>query len=960
MPDENEIKRSNKNRKDELPASETEAKKGSMVKRLKAQGVFLAQQAEEAPQPIVNREELLQRTSLKPDQILRLKDIPLRTIRRAWFTSSHLLLEPGSIVAVMGCDEGAFAYAMAILNPSFHIIGIDPNKNLITSAREKWRLDNLEFVISKISRTSFPNSLFDAVVDSFSLQDIFSEQRPEDGQVFDVLDHHFSLLKKGGVLFLREFANPPPNEYVLMEMPNNQSIGDSPAELSEADLLLRFSEEANSSEGQSRGFFLEELKPVEENTRLFRLLYKWAYEFILRKDDRESWEKQTRKELTYMTPREFRKTLRNIGARVIYTAPHWDVPTVRENYQGHFKLYDEDGNPLGFPPTSHIFVARKVGEGQSLKLEERRPMREPIKHLHIHSMRNNVTGQIQDIISRDIETVEFLPYRITENGRLNIYLHDGIPRAITNAVPRSGKLLDNKRWAGHMVEAISVDREVLSAYNTVWTVESTEEFATKEFGLKPFETAIMEKGPEFFPNPQLIDERIETFFLHTTRSAKTLTPKWVNLITRSFSDSGVIREFDAQQVLNAISVGFIPNSRLEMMIMALFQKLGIKAETWAQTPMHIHEADVPTPNFQDFVKLLRDPEQVFERSNEAAGDIRTLHSYFVDTGYEDGHVKGLAANDVEFMVKEGETINTAVVLPLMKDMNGEVLAGYIRDYLPVPQRFGGSSKSIRAPSFNLPPDVKDMEAAKAYVGKQFDVPADLVMPLGESYLLHSAITPQRVYPFAVLPTSHGSNGPGGTFTEYAPIRWLWALVWYLYEDSHAVVVKKALEHMHSNIDYGLDRSAGFNMGLETSEMMSTFSYVGDSAPLNKDMPFKTPDILEGAKDPEAFIEKHLSQQGDGSGNASEELSIEEAQMQQQEDNKDRQRRIEQLQNATKTRLSGTSEGDSEGAEEPEVEDTLSDTPELINNEDEELDDDLDFEEEHEIEQNIDEPRPDKT
>ena len=75
--------------------------------------------------------------------------------------------------------------------------------------------------------------------------------------------------------------------------------------------------------------------------------------------------------------------------------------------------------------------------------------------------------------------------------------------------------------------------------------------------------------------------------------------------------------------------------------------------------------------FQEFIKQLRDPEPVFENSEVAAGDIRTLHSYFVDTGYEDGHVKGLAANDIEFIVKEGETINTAVVIPLMKNMNAD-------------------------------------------------------------------------------------------------------------------------------------------------------------------------------------------------------------------------------------------------------------------------------------------------
>jgi precorrin-6B methylase 2 len=862
MPDEEKLKRRSERRNKNLPPKMKDANTGNMVKGLKAQSVFLQSKAETAPPTKTNREDLLRRTSLTPDQIHCLKDIPLRTIRRAWFTSSHLLLEPGSIVAIMGCSDSAFPYAMAIMNPTFHIIGIDPSKELIANARETWKQENLEFVISKLARTSFPESLFDAIVDSFALQDIFQGQSPQDGQVQEVLNHHLSLLKKGGALFLREYTTPPPNEYVLMEMPDTRVDGKVPEGVrSEPELLLRFSEEANADEGQSRGFFLEELAPINPGTRLFRLMYKWAYEFILLKDNKEAWEEgKPLNELTFMTPREFRKTLRHIGSRVVYTAPIWDSATVRENYIGHFKLYDDDGQPLGFPPTSHVFVARKVGDGQSLRLEERRPSKEPSTRLHIQSMRNSITGEIRDLISRDIETVEFLPYRITDAGRLHIYLHDGIPRAITNAVPRSGKTLDDKRWAGHMVEAISVDREVLSAYSTVWTKDSTEEFALKELSLRPVKDTVMEKGPEFFPNPQFIDERIETFFLHTTKSTKTLTPKWVNLISKSFSDSGVIREFDAQQVLNAISVGFIPNSRLEMLIMALFNKLGIKAESWAQSPIHLHETDVPTPSFEEFMSQLRDPEPVFENSEEAAGDIRTLHSYFVDTGYEDGHVKGLAAHDIEFIVKDGETINTAVVIPLMKNMNGDVLAGYIRDYLPVPQRFGGSAKSIRAPSYNLPPEIKDMEAAKAFIGREFDVSADKVMQLGQSYLLHNAITPQRIYPFAVLPEAHGSTGPGGTFTEYAPIRWLWRIVWHLYEDSEAVLLKEAIERMHHDIDFGLDRSVTFDLGQGAQESMSEYLPISSAAPLNTGTPFKTPDVIEAHQNPEKLLERIHNEQ----------------------------------------------------------------------------------------------------
>ena len=58
-----------------------------------------------ADEMVAKRSNLLARTSLSPYQIACLKDIPLKTIRDAWFTLSHLLLEPNSMVAVMGCGR---------------------------------------------------------------------------------------------------------------------------------------------------------------------------------------------------------------------------------------------------------------------------------------------------------------------------------------------------------------------------------------------------------------------------------------------------------------------------------------------------------------------------------------------------------------------------------------------------------------------------------------------------------------------------------------------------------------------------------------------------------------------------------------------------------------------------------------------------------------------------------------
>ncbi len=785
-------------------------------KEQKKSSVVVARAQKEAEEIQAKRRAMLARTSLTPFQAACLKDVPIKTIRQAWFTLAHLLLEPGAMVAVMGCGDGTFAYTLAVLNPDFHVIGLDQDRDQITDAKKTWQLTNLEFVISKVSKPSFPNNSLDAVVNSFSLHEIYSRQRYNDTHVREMLDNHFALLKPGGLLFLRDYAHPPPGEYVMIEFPDVESMGDHPTEMSEADLLVSFSAEARLSDSEGRGFFLEELEPYYEGTRLFRLPYKWAYEFILRKDNREKWEQELSKEYTVMTAREARKTLRRFEARLVYSAPHWDSAIIKNQYEGHFRLYDDEGVILGYPSTSHVFLARKVGDGESVSLQERRPSNEPTKHLTFNSMRNNVNGTIVDLVSRDVEFVEFLPYRIGDNGRLHIFLHEGMPRAITNAVPRSGKNIDGKMWSGHMIETIGIQREILAEYEEFWTAESTQDFSLRHLGLRPADKAIMEQGPEFYPSPTMIDERIETKFLNVEKSKKSLTPKWISQVSKSPSGAGKIREYDAQHVLNAITVGLIPNTRLEQQILALFSIMGLRADNWSDSPIYLEQADVKSTSFDDLLKIIKDDSKYFNKTTEYAGTIRSLHSYFVDEGFESGAIRGLSANDVEFVIEENKTVNTALVLPLIKDKNNEVLAGFVQTYLPVPGRYGKNQKSITAPSFNLPPEVKDMDGARAFVAKQFDVDQDKVMSLGESFFIHNGMTPQRIFPFCVTDNVAGSKGPTGTFTEYAPVAHLVAIIWHMFDMSMATIFTWALQRMHKDIDFGIDKNISMDMGQDAN------------------------------------------------------------------------------------------------------------------------------------------------
>ena len=731
---------------------------------------------------------------------LLLQDIDYPLIRRAWFTLSHLLLDEHAHIIDMGCDDGAITFAMAVLAPNMRFTGVDKNKRLIKKAQDMYgdRISNLDFVHGDITKDIMPPESVDAIINNDILHEVYSSARYSESIIRTTMAQHYKMLKSGGTLFIRDFARPPPEDYVMIELPDEESFSDDLYDLSEADLLVWYSEHARPrQDADCGGFFLEELPPRRPRTRLFRLPYKWAYEFVLRKDNRETWEKDLPVEYTFYTPREFRKELRALGMRVQYSAPYWDEDIIEERFEGKFRLYESDGTALGHPPTCYISVSKKLPERRSLYIAERRPAMNEDTSLKVYAMRNEETGKISDVVKRDITPAEILPFHITDEGRLKIYLHDGIPRGVANAVPRNGINIDDKRWSGHMIESLSVD------VNTIYGMDGSDmksvvKFSRDYLGLKPQTNAILVHGPDYYPAPDYIDEKIETYYIEVQRSDKPVVPKHFGIDRAKFQAKGDIHEYDAQQVLNAISVGLIPHARLELQILSLFEHLGLQAETWTNKDVQLQRQNIGKK--QDTAKLLHDlaaEDKRFKEIKGTVGDLRPVNSIFVEEGQNKGSLDGLNAQNINFIVSDEKTINTAVVIPLTSDLEGTVHAGFNFDFLPVPQRHEGSGATMKAPSFNIPKDVKTIKQIKKFVADQFDISPDSVLRLGESYFNHIGLTQQRIYPFAIATPAGGLKDPNTQFIPIHQFRLLWRA---LSKDTHMMVVlARAYQFLHSDI-----------------------------------------------------------------------------------------------------------------------------------------------------------------
>lgn len=769
-----------------------------------------------------------------------LKNIPNTVIRRAWFTMAHLVLVKDAEVLDIRCQTGIITYTMAALNPEINFIGMDRDLSLIDKAKKKYKLPNLKFISGEIEFNFVPKGSIDAIVNSFTLHEIYSENNCSEKSVLKSLERQFELLKENGYVFIQGHFMSPEEDYVLLEIREETRSKKLRTRVSDIELLNLYSENARSRDDDNyRGFYMEELPARFPRTHLYRLQAKWAHEFVLRRDNRKKWlselhheftsrdQKRQKwldeihKEYTFFTPHDFDRTLRDNGARILYTAPYWDEQIIKNRFK-RIRFYHEDGRPLNAWETSFVIVAQKKQGKRSLRIQERKPTKNENTTLGITAMHNEYDGVVTDIVSRDLHLAEILPYRVTKDNHLHVIVHEGIARALTNVIPRSSPNIDGKKWSGHMTEAIALPDELLKS-NDLENVRNTINLTKKYIGLKPKVGALFEKGPGMFPAPNVIDEHIQTYYINVEKLDNPIPPPFLLEDTTGFSVRGRLREIDAQQILNAIGVGFIPTSRLEIQILALYEKLGIAYQSWADSPLTLQtEEPEHMTKLDEIIAKYASDDTRYKARPGTAGQIKALQSIFVDEGQSNDGIKGLANRNMDFILNEDNSMNTAVVLPLTRKINGEVMAGIVEQYLPVPQRYKGNGYTVSVPSFNIPADIDNFEDLRKMIADKFEVPLECVQRMGESFFSHIGVMPQRIYPFAV--STAGASGwkkVGRTHgaTTYTPLYRLYRL---LYLDNDYSFMKVVAMAYQSCLGQDSDLSANMSFSQKHADRKSSF------------------------------------------------------------------------------------------------------------------------------------------
>ena len=720
---------------------------------------------------MVESAETLQNDLAKRNEAFKKHNIAPATIRKAWFISAHLLLQDNAKIVDMGCGDGEITFCMAMLNPNLHFTGLDTNKKNIARARMRFETDNLDFKVGDATSRIFPKNSMDAVIHNFTLHEIYSDHDYNNLTLEQTLKNHHEILKNGGQIFVQDYACPRNDDFVILELENTDSTGNTLTELSDPDLLMWFAENARTKDSPGfGGFLLEELPAKTKKNRLFRLPARWANEFILRQNNRALWERECQIEYTAFTQDHVDQQLKRLGMRCHYAAPFYEEAIEEKTPARNYRLLDDKKKELPRSPISFIALASKHADRESLNVQERRIVQKKDtdnqKNLEITSMRNTRTGALVDIVKPQQDNADILPYFITESGRLKVILHANMLRPVTQTITRQGTDISEQNRSGHMIEAIKIPTHILPAIDDI-SISTSAALMNTHIGLEPAYRATLKPGSSYYPSPDFIDTKTQTFYIQAKPLQTTITPKSTIAGSHNLHEKGELSACDAQHILDAIAVGLIPNAHLETQILELFKFLDIRSENWTKKHIRLKERRIKNDrSLNAIIGNLGLDKGRFKDIKTNSNILRAVTSTFVEEGQDKGSITGLSHEDKEFIIHTKETENIAVIIPLSRNIKAEVHVALMIDQFPALQRQEGNGTTLSVPRIPLPPQIEHIDEAKAFLAKQYGVTPDNIITMGAPYFTENNITPQRIYPFAVALAPDAPDPPGSVFVPF--------------------------------------------------------------------------------------------------------------------------------------------------------------------------------------------------
>lgn len=665
---------------------------------------------------------------------LRGMDASMR--QKVALTAAHLLCR--GRVADMGMGSGAGSHALAALYPGLEVIGVDVDEAMVELARQRFQLPNLKFVCGDLAAPIFEPYSLDGIFDCSVLHHVttFGGYRYENAAA--ALESQAGQLKTHGVLVVRDFVAPANGDRpVLLDLHAND--GDDsidPRKASTAALFCRFAAEFRSL-SSAPGFSFEERGPPRSGWRRFRLPYRAAVEFILRKDYRQDWEAEVKEEYTYFTQAEFEAVFAQLGLRLLASTPIWNPWIVANRWLGKVELRGGDGALLELPPTNYVIAGERVPNGEGVRFVERAGARDPFFLTMIHFV-NRSTGRVMDVVRRPRTTIDLLPYFLSGTD-VFVLGKMSYPRPLLSAA-HAQNTLDGSTPITYVTEPMNLIQGDMLTGETV-------EVGLAHYGVPAERIRQVHPVGVYYPSPGGVVEEVRSVLVEI---APTLVEEPIANHT-GLSTSGRVRAIEACQLLRAAQVGGLSDARLEVNVYELLLRLGRDLGPWIGDQIDLEDRGA----LVDVARLAqwktRPPRRAFERTDSSQS--RRFLSLTV-RGFEelDQSGKVVAAKTLEVVEPETFSLCTIATALLRRDAH-DVYIGIDDDDLPAAQCSTGSSALLVAPAWRIPLEVHSMSAARDFLKKrltaEYRADSGRIWQLGGPYHPTPGATPEVVYPVAV-------------------------------------------------------------------------------------------------------------------------------------------------------------------------------------------------------------------
>ncbi len=653
------------------------------------------------------------------------------------------------VVADLGAGSGKSTYDLARLYSKLQLVGVDLNPKTIEAAAKAYQADNLRFQEGDATARLFPSQSLGGLMCISTVHELISFTGYDLGTYYRALDYQVDALEvkraegvDGGVLVMRDFVIPQGPETVILELPttDGKAAGTVP-ELSSSAMFERFAHDFRCSQNRDGPVSYKTLPPASDGWARYEVKLRAATEFILRKDYRDSYEKELDEEYLHLTQAQFERSHEERGMRIIASQEIHNPWIVDNRFRGKVRLTTVDGKAVAFPPTNFVIASERVREGGGVALRESGYELTQPSFVKLNAYAHRATGLVYELVERPNPTLDVLPW-FERDGQVFVTAKQSFPRPIVNAASDSPNI-ERVRLAGYMTEPISA-----SVAGDATTDEAVRNLLGTRAGIDP--AAVRSIGPvrRYFPSPGGVDELVSARAVEIT---PTDDSSWPVDNYSQFSMSGRMQHLDATQVLRAYQVGGMFESRLEIGVYDLLLDRGTALGPWIGTAIDLQDqsSDI-TP--ASAANVLSPPARAsfeavpFERSR---GFLEVRNGTFVETD-----AKGATLNEakLEYVVPKKASANTASVMPVFRS-NGRVFVGLEQRDLPAAQRFSGSSGLTTNPAWRLPKSVRDGDDVTAFLRQH--LPDDCgvtplkLMALGGRYFPSPGVTPEMVYPYAV-------------------------------------------------------------------------------------------------------------------------------------------------------------------------------------------------------------------